>query len=126
MDFGLSKIGQIMIVANDLRKMTTFYRDMLGMKLLFEVPNMTFFNCASIRLMLASASSDLAKAASVIYFDVPDINHAYDSLSARGVTFERKPEVEARSEKSNLWLAFFRDPEGNLMALMSEVTREDD
>ena len=120
---GLSKIGQIMIVANDLRAMTAFYRDKLGMKLLFEVPNMTFFECDGIRLMLTSPSDKLVRAASVIYFDVPDINQAYDILSTRGVSFERKPEVEARLEKSDLWLAFFRDPEGNFMALMSEVAR---
>ena len=126
MNFGLSKIGQIMIVANDLREMTAFYRDKLGMKLLFEVPNMTFFDCAGIRLMLASASSETVKAASVIYFEVPDINQAYDAFSARGVSFARKPELEARLEKSDLWLAFFRDPEGNVMALMSEVSREND
>ena len=122
-NFGLSRIGQVMIVANDLREMTAFYRDKLGMKLLFEVPNMTFFDCGGIRLMLASPSDQLDKAASVIYFDVPDINQAYDTLSARGVSFERKPEVEARLEKTDLWLAFFRDPEGNFMALMSEVAR---
>lgn len=122
-NIGLSKIGQIMIVANDLREMTAFYRDKLGMKLLFEVPNMTFFDCDGIRLMLTLPSDNLDKAASVIYFDVPDINEAYDILSTRGVSFERKPEVEARLEKSDLWLAFFRDPEGNFMALMSEVAR---
>src|ERR1043166_8450564 len=119
-NFRLSRIGQIMIVANDLREMTAFYRDKLGMKLL---PNMTFFDCGGIRLILASPSDQLDKAASVIYFDVPDINQAYDTLSARGVSFERKPEVEARLEKTDLWLAFFRDPEGNFMALMSEVAR---
>ena len=122
-NFGLSKIGQILIVARDLKRMTAFYRDQLGMKLLFEVPNMTFFDSEGIRLMLTTPSNGIDKAASIIYFKVDDIKQAYDALSARGVPFDREPQVEARLEKSDLWLAFFHDPEGNTHSLMSEVAR---
>jgi len=120
-DFGLSEIGQIAIVAHDIIEMTGFYRDKLGMRLLFEMPNMAFFDCGGVRLMLSLPSSiDVDHPASIIYFKVNDINRAYEILGQRGVAFDRAPQIEARLEKRFLWLAFFRDPESNILALMSE------
>lgn len=120
-NFGLSDIGQIAVVAHDINEMTGFYRDKLGMRVLFEVPNMAFFDCGGVRLMLSlPSSSDLDHPASIIYFKVNDINRAHEILSERGVAFDRAPQIEARLEKGDLWLAFFRDPESNVLALMSE------
>jgi len=122
--FGLSEIGQIAITVRDLKQATAFYRDTLGMKLLFEVPNMSFFDCGGVRLMLSTAEKpEFDHPASILYFRVPDIQAAYERLVARGVHFEDKPHLVARMPDHELWLAFLRDLDNNLFALMSEVRK---
>ena len=119
--FGLATIGQIALTVTDVERAIAFYRDVLGMKLLFQVPNMGFFACDGIRLMISGSEKPEEHYGSVIYFKVPDIQQAYASLSQRGAPFEGPPHPIARMPDHELWMAFFRDPDRNLLALMSEV-----
>lgn len=119
--FGLATIGQIALTVTDVARAIAFYRDTLGMKLLFEVPNMGFFDCDGVRLMISGSEKPDEHYGSVIYFKVPDIQQAYATLSERGVPFEGNPHLVARMPDHELWMAFFRDPDHNLLALMSEV-----
>src|ERR1035438_5277793 len=121
--FGLSTIGQIAITVKEVDRAIAFYRDVLGMKLLFQVPNMGFFACDGVRLMIAGAEKPGEQYSSVIYFEVPDIQQAFQDLSQRGASFEGEPHLLARMPDHDLWMAFFRDPDRNLLALMSEVPR---
>ena len=104
---------------------TRFYRDVLGMRLLFEAPpGLAFFDFGGVRLMLSPPEGpDTAAASSIVYYDVPDIHAAYDTLGARGVQFEDAPHVVAALADRDLWMVFLRDSERNLLALMSEVPR---
>jgi predicted enzyme related to lactoylglutathione lyase len=118
----LDRIGQIAVNAHDLPRAVAFYRDTLGMRLLFEVPQMAFFDCAGVRLMLGLPSApSFDHPASIIYYRVDDIEAAHRTLLDRGVTFTEPPHVAARLPDHELWLAFFRDSEKNVLALMSEV-----
>ena len=118
----LGRIGQIAVNAHDLSRAVAFYRDTLGMRLLFEVPTMAFFDCAGIRLMVGTPSAPVFDhPASIIYYRVDDIEAAHQVLVERGVTFHEPPHVAARLPDHDLWLAFFRDTEKNVLALMSEV-----
>lgn len=119
--FGLSTIGQIAITVSDVEKAVAFYRDVLGMKLLFQVPNLGFFDCGGVRLMLSGSEKPAEHYSSVIYFRVGDLQEACRELGARGVTLEREPHMIARMADHDLWMAFFRDPDRNLLGLMSEV-----
>lgn len=120
--FGLSQIGQIAISVNDLERATAFYRDKLGMKYLFTANGMAFFDSNGIRLMLARLNKTASdQVSSVIYFKVNDIQEGYKTLSERGVRFEEQPELAAKTEKFDLWLACFKDSENNNLCLMSEV-----
>ena len=122
--FGLSAIGQIAITVHDVKKATAFYRDTLGIKLLFEVPNMAFFDCGAVRLMLSLPEKpELDHPSSILYFRVLNIQAAYERLKSGGVHFEDKPHLIARMPDHELWMTFFRDLENNLMALMSEVRK---
>ncbi|HYW42871.1 MAG TPA: VOC family protein [Bryobacteraceae bacterium] len=119
--FGLSTIGQIAITVTQVERAIAFYRDTLGIKLLFQVPNMGFFDCGGVRLMLSGTEPSGESYASVIYFQVADIRETFQTLQNRGVPFDREPHLLARLAGHDLWMAFFRDPDRNLLALMSEV-----
>ena len=120
--FGLSTIGQVAVTVTDVDRAVAFYRDKLGMKLLFQVPNMGFFDCDGVRLMVGGRERSGETYSSVIYFKVADIQEAHRELAARGVEFEREPHMVARLADHDLWMAFLRDPDRNLLALMCEVT----
>lgn len=122
-NFGLAQIGQIGITVTDLDRSIAFYRDTLGMKFLFRAPNLAFFDCAGIRLMLGLPEANGEAFHPIIYFRVDDIQSSVDTLSRRGITFETKPTLVAKLEKHDLWLAGFRDPDKNVIELMSEVQR---
>jgi len=119
--FGLSAIGQIALTVSDVDRAIAFYRDSLGMKFLFQVPNLGFFDCGGVRLMLSSAEKPGEASGSVIYFKVANIQEGFRELSARGVSFDRPPHLIARLPDHDLWMAFFRDPDRNLLAMMCEV-----
>jgi methylmalonyl-CoA/ethylmalonyl-CoA epimerase len=123
--FGLSKIGQIAVNVHDLARAVKFYRDVLGMRYLFEAPpKMAFFDCGGLRLMLGEAErSEFDHPASIIYYDVADIKDTAEVLKSRGVTFESDPHLVADLGTRELWLAFFKDTESNMLALMSEVPK---
>jgi catechol 2,3-dioxygenase-like lactoylglutathione lyase family enzyme len=119
----LSAIRQIALTVTQLDRAIAFYRDTLGMKLLFQVPNMGFFDCGEVRLMLTGSEKPGDGQSFVVYFKVPDIQQTFQAMMVRGVTFDRDPHLLARMPDHDLWMAFFRDPDRNLLALMSEVPR---
>jgi len=117
----LDRIGQISIIVTDVERATAFYRDVLGMKFLFQFPGMAFFDCGGVRLYLAREESSEPIGTSVLYYKVESIQAACEELKARGVRFLQEPHVIHRDERHELWLAAFKDSEGNLAELMSEV-----
>jgi len=123
-DLGIKNIGQISIIVHDLERATAFYRDMLGLPLLFTAGNLAFFDCGGVRLMLGPAETpELDHPSSILYFRVPDINTAHQRLVERGVEIEAPPRLIAPMPTYDLWMSGFRDSEGNLLELMSEVPR---
>jgi methylmalonyl-CoA/ethylmalonyl-CoA epimerase len=119
----LSRIGQISVTVHDLDRAVAFYRDVLGMKLLFQFPpKMAFFDCGGIRLMLSLPDEpEFDHPASILYYPVDDLQGAWAHLKDHGADLRREPHLVARMPDHELWMAFFRDPEGNTVALMSEV-----
>jgi predicted enzyme related to lactoylglutathione lyase len=121
---GIQNIGQISINVHDLQRATAFYRDVLGLTLLFTVPNLAFFDCAGVRLMLGSAETpEFDHPSSILYFRVPDLNAAYQRLVELKVQIFAPPRLIAPMPAYDLWMAAFRDSEGNIHQLMSEVLR---
>jgi predicted enzyme related to lactoylglutathione lyase len=115
-------LGQVSIPARDVARATAFYRDAVGLPLLFEVSGMSFFDCGGVRLMVAlPEGAELDPPGSVLYYRVQDIRAAHAAMVERGVEFEGEPHLIAAMPDHELWMAFFRDTEGNMMALMAEV-----
>jgi methylmalonyl-CoA/ethylmalonyl-CoA epimerase len=123
--FGLGPIGQIAVPVQDLDAAVAFYRDTLGLPFLFRAPpGLAFFDCAGVRLLLSiPETNEIARHSSVIYFKVDDIQAAYQALCERGAPFDDEPHMIAQMETYDLWMAFLRDPAGNLLGIMSEAAR---
>ncbi len=123
---GLDRIGQISIAVHDLGRAVAFYRDVLKMSFQFEAPpGLAFFDCGGVRLMLTLPDGGEDHHTSNVYYAVDDIQGMAKSLGERGVDFEREPHLVARLPDREVWMAFFRDPDRNLLALMSEIPLSD-
>lgn len=124
-DFQLDSIGQIHISVDDIDRAVAFYRDVLGMNFLFQVPGqpMAFFDCGGVRLYLGKPERAEFRSAPLLYYRVADLQAAVTALQARGVSFESAPHMVHRAADHELWMAGFRDPDGNHLLLMSEVAR---
>src|SRR5215475_508464 len=112
----LAEIGQIAVTVSDVSAALRFYRDILGLTFLFGPgPNLAFLAAGSVRLMLTTPQgAGSVGHNSILYFKVQDIAAAHGALVARGATSERAPQMTARLPDHELWLAFLRDPDGNL------------
>src|SRR5579862_5720601 len=120
----LTRIKQVAVVVQDLDRAVHFYRDTLGMKFLFQAPpGLAFFDLSGVRLMLDKPSEPLPAGVgtSILYYDVADIQAEAAALGARGVKFEEAPHRIASLGDRDIWMGAFRDSEGNLLGLMSEV-----
>ena len=118
---GVSSIGQIAVVCHDVPRATAFYRDAVGLPFLFETTGLAFFRCGETRLMLSTTEqAELTPPGSVLYFKTSDLDASTSALVAQGATVEREPHLVARMPDHELWMSFWRDTEGNLMAFMQE------
>lgn len=123
MNLSNATIGQLMLPVDNFERGVAFYRDVLGLPFLFAAPpQMAFFMCGPVRLLVGVLpQGQKAQRGSAIYFRVDDINGVFSSLKEQGVKFVAAPHIVNRTPKSELWLAEFTDPDGNQLALMSEV-----
>ena len=116
-----SRVAQIAIIVRDLERAKHFYGELLGLKWLFDAPpGLSFFQCGETRLMLTPPEGPETAGISIVYYQVDDIEDAHRALAGQGVEFESAPHVIARLGENDLWLAICRDPDGNMVGLMSE------
>lgn len=115
-------IGQIHISVTDIDRAVAFYRDVVGLNFLFQVPGqpMAFFECGGVRLYLGIPSDPRYKANSFLYYRVEDIDAAYERLKAKGVAFLSEPRLIHKTDESELWMTGFQDPDGNYAQIMCE------
>jgi methylmalonyl-CoA/ethylmalonyl-CoA epimerase len=114
----LKDIMQVALTVADVAQAKQFYGDVLGMKFLFEAGTMAFFRCGGVRVLIGAGETK--PSGTVVYFRVPDLQGAHASLREKGVEFTEEPHMVARMPDHDLWLAFIRDPSGNLLGLMEE------
>src|SRR5436190_17768120 len=109
---GLRRIGQIAVPIRDLDRAVAFYRDVLGLRLLFQAPpGLAFFDCGGVRLMLSIPEGpESAHGSSAIYYLVDDIQVAWAAVTARGAqpatAGAPEPHLIARMPDHDLWMAF--------------------
>jgi catechol 2,3-dioxygenase-like lactoylglutathione lyase family enzyme len=120
-DLATSSIGQIAVVVHDVERALTFYRDHLGLPFLFQFPGLAFVRAGEVRLMLSKPEGkEHDHPGSILYFKVAGIETVCATLRERGVRFKDEPHLVHRAPTHELWMAFFDDTEGNLLAVMEE------
>ena len=118
----LGPVGQIHISVADLDRSVEFYRDVLGIPLLFVVPGqpMAFFASGDVRLYLGVPEREEFRSKSVLYFNVEDINTEHERLVNLGVQFHDEPHVVHKDDSGELWMSAFTDPDGHYLVLMQQ------
>jgi methylmalonyl-CoA/ethylmalonyl-CoA epimerase len=124
MPVNLNRIGQIALPVSDVDRAEEFYQHKLGLRKLYRFGDLTFFDCAGVRLLLERAHNpDELNHGSPIYFSCADIALMVRELRQRGVVFNRPPHLVAKMDDHDLWMAFFDDPDGHTLALMQEAPK---
>ena len=123
-DLADATVGQLLIPVEDLERAIPYYRDTLGLTYLFSAPpKMSFFQCGGVRLLVGEPEAGQPRQrGSAVYFKVADIHAVFATLKQRGVAFGAEPKLIHTTSSSELWLAEFQDPDGNQLALMSEIS----
>lgn len=118
--FGLQ---QLALTCTDLDRSVAFYSDKLGLPLLFVSNGMAFFDLGGTRLMIAAdpARPNLPRPTSVVYFDAPDFERALGRLRASGIPLIGEVEAVQHTNRGDLKLQQFEDPDGNMLAIMGWV-----
>ena len=107
----------------DLDRAVAFYRDTLGLELVarFEPPGLAFFRLGHTRLLLERGAPS-----SLTYFAVSDARQAIADLRTAGVTVVKDARLIHTDTEgvfgavgTEEWMGFFRDSEGNLVAVAS-------
>jgi catechol 2,3-dioxygenase-like lactoylglutathione lyase family enzyme len=119
----LGPLGQVSMLARDAARTEAWYREVLGLPHVFTFGDLVFFDCGGTRLYLRAVSDGEWRPSSILYFLVPDITAAHRQLSERGVRFKGAPHMIYSDNATGVedWMAFFDDPDGNTLAIMSRV-----
>jgi len=124
-NLGLSAIDQIGMSCTDLDAAQRFYCDILGLRYGGEVPGMSkFFDCNGVNIIMFKV--DTVAPNSILYFRVEGIAGRIEEkvaqLRSHGVQIHRDAQRIAENWKGyDVYLAFFKDPFGNMLALKSDV-----
>jgi methylmalonyl-CoA/ethylmalonyl-CoA epimerase len=119
----LDRIGQIALTVVDLAAAKRFYGETLGMKFLFDAGTMAFYQCGDIRLMIGRSETPVTPAGTILYFKVDELGAVCATLKGQGVELMQDAHLIAKMPDHDLWMAFVKDPSGNVLGLMSEVRR---
>jgi methylmalonyl-CoA/ethylmalonyl-CoA epimerase len=118
----VSALGQVALTVSDVARSTAFYRDVVGLRFLFAPgSSLAFLDLGNVRLMLSTPEGEFTPGSgTVLYLRVADIVASHGAMRARGVTFVDEPHLVAPMPDHDLWMCFFKDPDGHLLALMCE------
>ena len=121
----MNQIGQIAIPVSNTDRSEAFYEQTLGLRKLYRYGDLSFFDCAGVRLMLSPPENGakVEPGQGAIYFRVADLALAVQGLKAKGADVFSAPHLLAPMPDHDLWMAFLRDPDGHLIGLMMEAPK---
>ncbi|EPD49435.1 hypothetical protein HMPREF1210_03334 [Paenisporosarcina sp. HGH0030] len=121
-NLSIESIGQIAVNVKDVSRAVAFYRDVIGLPLLFETDGLAFFQCGETRLLLSlPEKKEFDHPSSVLYFKVKELNSTVSTMKEAGADFIDEPHMVGKMGDIEIWMAFFKDGEGNTHAVMSEI-----
>jgi methylmalonyl-CoA/ethylmalonyl-CoA epimerase len=124
MPLNLNQIGQIALPVIDTDRSEAFYEKVIGLRKLYRFGDLSFFDCAGVRLLLDKVREPAKfSPQGCIYFRCADISLTVRELEKRGVSFTQTPHLIARMDDHDLWMAFFTDPDGHTLAVMQEAPK---
>jgi len=117
-----AELAQVAMTVSNVDQILPFYQDILGLPLLFRSgSNLAFFSMGPVRLMLTTPQGAGAPGQnSILYFRVHDLEYTHHAMVQQGAFNQRGPQLAARMPDHELWMAFVRDPDGNLIGLIEE------
>ncbi|HTW47413.1 MAG TPA: VOC family protein [Acidobacteriaceae bacterium] len=115
-------LAQVALTVTDLEAVRAFYRDALGLQHLFDAGTMAFFDCGGVRLLVGTGEAKPG-GGTLVYFRVADLEGAIAALKGRGAEIVQDAHLVAPMKSYDVWLAFVRDPAGNVLGLMEEKQR---
>ena len=119
---GITGLAQVAVSVTDLDRAIAFYRDVLGLPLLFTAPpGLAFFQVGPTRMMLSTQDGDSTGSHPILYYGVPDVHAAVAAVRSKGATVREDATMIARLGTTEVWLAATQDPDGHIVGLMSEV-----
>ena len=117
----IESIGQIAVNVKDVGRAVAFYKDVIGLPLLFETNGLAFFQCGETRLLLSLPEKpEFDHPSSVLYFKVDKLERTVVSMKEAGAIFIDEPHMVGKMGNTEIWMALFKDSEGNTHAVMSE------
>ena len=121
----MNQIGQIAIPVSNTDRSEAFYVQTLGLRKLYRYGDLSFFDCAGVRLMLSPPENGakVEPGQGAIYFRVADLALAVQELKAKSADVFSEPHLLAPMPDHDLWMAFLRDPDGHLIGLMMEAPK---
>jgi catechol 2,3-dioxygenase-like lactoylglutathione lyase family enzyme len=120
----LGRLGQVSMLTRSATAAEAWYRDVLGLRHIFTFGDLVFFDCAGTRLYIREVPDAEWRPSSILYFAVSDIRTAHEELGRRDVRFSGAPHMIYKDDQTadEEWMAFFDDPDGNTLAIMSRVS----
>jgi predicted enzyme related to lactoylglutathione lyase len=123
---GIRGIGQVALSVADLGRAVAFYRDVMGLTFLFEMPEqgMVFFDCGDgTRLYLAHEATPPFRSHPAVYYRVDSLDASHAALLETEAEVLSAPHQVHATDTIETWMCFAKDPEGNVIALMEERPR---
>jgi extradiol dioxygenase family protein len=119
----LGPLGQISRTVREIKEAEAWYGMVLGLKHLYTFGELAFFDLGGTRLLLMQQEK-ASPTESILYLRVDDIAKAHEELKSRGVEFRSAPHmIHKHADGTEEWMAFFNDPEGRPLAIMTQVKK---
>jgi len=110
------------VATTDLDRAARFYGGVLGLDSIYESPVVRVFNANGTKLRVSLVDELVPAPFTVLGWTVDDIQESVRFLQAKAVAFERFPGME--QDELEIWttpsgdrVAWFRDPDGNVLSL---------
>jgi len=113
------------VATTDSERARGFYQAALGLSLLRDEPFALVFDAHGTTLRVQKVRALDPAPYTVLGWKVPDVRATVSSLAARGIRFERYPDL--MQDDVGVWtspggarVAWFKDPDGNVLSLTQD------